>query len=144
MAIVWRTIQLLLVSFVMFGCGGQKPVTIGAESGRLSACPKSPNCVNSFADASDKRHTIAVLKGSLADAKAALLMLPRVEVVTETEVYLHAQVTSFLIRYVDDVEFLFDAEQQVVHVRSASRTGHSDFGVNRRRVEAIRVAMPSP
>jgi len=54
--------------------------------------------------------------------------------------YLHAEARSLLFRFVDDVEFLFDADKQVIHVRSASRTGYSDLGVNRRRVERIRRA----
>jgi uncharacterized protein (DUF1499 family) len=57
---------------------------------------------------------------------------------TVQERYIHAEFTSFLFRFVDDVEFLLDDGSKTIHVRSASRVGYSDLGVNRRRVEAIR------
>ena len=56
----------------------------------------------------------------------------------EDESYLHYEFTSLLLRFVDDVEFLFDDETKTVHFRSASRTGYGDFGVNRKRMEEIR------
>ena len=64
--------------------------------------------------------------------------LPRTRLVEEDEVYLHYEFTSLVLRFVDDVEFLFDDETKTIHFRSASRTGYSDFGVNRRRMEEIR------
>jgi uncharacterized protein (DUF1499 family) len=42
------------------------------------------------------------------------------------------------MRFVDDVEFLFDDTNKKIHVRSASRVGYSDMGVNRKRVEELR------
>ena len=53
------------------------------------------------------------------------------------EAYLHYEFTSLLLRFVDDVEFLFDEATKTVHFRSASRTGYSDLGVNRRRMEQM-------
>jgi uncharacterized protein (DUF1499 family) len=64
--------------------------------------------------------------------------MKRSEIVTAENNYIHATFTSFLFRFVDDVEFSFDDETKVINVRSASRTGYSDLGVNRRRVEEIR------
>lgn len=66
--------------------------------------------------------------------------MPRTRIVKEDGVYLHAEVRSFLFRFVDDLEFLIDTEQSLIHMRSASRTGYSDLGVNRRRVEHVRKA----
>ena len=65
---------------------------------------------------------------------------PRITIVREEEGYMHAEARSLLFRFVDDVEFLLDADNRLIHVRSASRTGYSDLGVNRRRVERIRTA----
>jgi uncharacterized protein (DUF1499 family) len=69
-------------------------------------------------------------------------------VVARTESYLHAEFTSLFFRFVDDVEFLVDDAAKVIHVRSASRLGRSDLGVNRKRVERIRArwreATPAP
>jgi uncharacterized protein (DUF1499 family) len=64
--------------------------------------------------------------------------LPRTKLVQEDDGYLHYEFTSLLLRFVDDVEFLFDDETKTIHFRSASRTGYGDFGVNRRRMEDIR------
>jgi uncharacterized protein (DUF1499 family) len=65
--------------------------------------------------------------------------LPRTTVVTETDAYLYVEFTSALFRFVDDVEFFADGNAKLIHVRSASRLGKSDLGVNRKRIEAIRV-----
>ena len=67
-----------------------------------------------------------------------LTTLPRTKLVEEDEMYLHYEFTSLLLRFVDDVEFLFDDESKTVHFRSASRTGYSDLGVNRQRMEQVR------
>lgn len=72
--------------------------------------------------------------------KSALANEKRITIVTEQDAYLHIEARSLIFRFVDDVEFLIDSGQQRVQVRSASRTGYSDLGVNRRRVERIRRA----
>jgi len=108
----------------------------------LSPCPSSPNCVST--QATDETHAIAPFwyKKSRADAKAALkamiATLPRTRLVGEDESYLHYEFTSLLLRFVDDVEFLFDEATKTVHFRSASRVGYSDLGVNRKRMEQVR------
>ena len=70
--------------------------------------------------------------------KAIVAGLPRTNLVEETEVSLRYEFTSALLRFVDDVEFVFDEDHRTIHFRSASRTGYSDLGVNRRRMEDIR------
>ena len=110
----------------------------------LPACPDSPNCVSTLAPAQDSRHAIAPYRfsRSKSDAKAVLKTviagLPRTRLVEEEETYLHYEFTSLLLRFIDDVEFLFDDEAKAIHFRSASRTGYGDLGVNRRRMEDIR------
>lgn len=64
--------------------------------------------------------------------------MKRARIVAAEERYIHAAFTSALFRFVDDVEFFLDEGTRTIHVRSASRVGYSDFGVNRRRVEEIR------
>ena len=66
--------------------------------------------------------------------------MPRSKIVTVEASYLHVEFRSAFFRFVDDVEFLIDTEDQVIHFRSASRVGYSDLGVNRRRMERIREA----
>jgi uncharacterized protein (DUF1499 family) len=110
---------------------------------RLKACPASPNCVLST-PAADEKHRIAPFPftGTSADAlarvKAAALSFPRTAVVEEQPGYLKMTFTSAFFRFVDDVEFEVDESAKVVNVRSASRVGRSDLGVNRKRVESIR------
>jgi len=61
-------------------------------------------------------------------------------VVTAADTYIHAEFTSAVFRFVDDVEFQIDPDTRLVHFRSASRVGRSDLGVNRERMEALRAA----
>jgi uncharacterized protein (DUF1499 family) len=74
----------------------------------------------------------------MALLKTMIAALPRTKLVEEDETYLHYEFTSLLLRFVDDVEFLFDDETKTIHFRSASRSGYGDLGVNRRRMEDIR------
>ncbi|MGH7180440.1 MAG: DUF1499 domain-containing protein [Nitrospiraceae bacterium] len=108
----------------------------------LAPCPSSPNCVST--QAQDEGHSIAPFhyRKSRAEAKEALKevirSLPRTKLVQEDESFLHYEFTSLLLRFVDDVEFLFDDEAKAIHFRSASRTGYGDLGVNRARMEQVR------
>lgn len=131
----------LVLSVSMLGCSGSRPADLGLkEDGRLRPCPSSPNCVSSLSD-EDEAHRLEPLRGTLDDVRNALQRMERVEIITDNETYLHAEFTSRLMGFVDDVEFSFAAEEGVVHVRSASRLGYSDMGVNRKRVEAIRALL---
>lgn len=127
----------------LLGCAGTRPSDLGISSGSLAPCPSSPNCVSSAASGD---HAIDgfQLTGSPAEAWPAIreevAKLPGTEVISETENYLHAESTSSLMRYVDDLELHLQADGTVA-VRSASRVGHSDMGVNRERVEQLRAAL---
>lgn len=133
---------LMIVGLLtLISCAGDRPTTLGAQNGELAACPDSPNCVSSFEQR--ESHAIAPLTGNLAAVRAALAEMPRAVIVTDENNYIHAEFTSRLMGFVDDVEFLADPASGQVHVRSASRLGHSDLGVNRDRVEAIRALMAS-
>jgi len=133
---------LLLPAVLLVGCQGTRPANLGARDGRLLPCPSTPNCVSS--QATDEEHRVAPLaySGALDEAmnrlKEIVRSLPRTAVITDTGAYLHVEFTSALFRFVDDVEFLADNGAKVIHVRSASRLGTSDMGVNRKRIELIR------
>lgn len=111
----------------------------------LKPCPDKPNCVCS--KATDARHAIEPLRlaAPAHEAWRALLDVlaswPRIRLVEQNDNYLHAEARSLIFRFVDDLECLMDAGAGVIHVRSASRTGHGDMGVNRKRVEALRGAL---
>jgi uncharacterized protein (DUF1499 family) len=114
----------------------KRPHNLGVRDGRLAPCKRSPNCVSSQASPSDVEHYIAPIRGSMVAARDAVIAMPRSTIVEDKGDYLYAEFRSRLLRYVDDVELFFDG--QVIHVRSCSRLGRRDFGVNRTRVEALR------
>lgn len=120
---------------------GKRPQNLGYATGRLAPCKASPNCVSSQTDPKDEEHYIApiALKGdAIAAVRKAVESLPRTTVVQVEPDYLYAEFRSKLLGFVDDVEFLADRAKGVVHVRSASRLGRRDFGVNRERIEQLR------
>lgn len=118
----------------MFSSG--RPDQLGVRDGKLAPCKRSPNCVSSQANPSDVEHYIAPIHGTMDAVRAALRAEPRVTVMRDEADYLHAEFRTRLMRFVDDVEFFFDGH--VIQVRSCSRLGRRDFGVNRRRIEALR------
>ena len=123
---------------------GKRPDNLGVNNGKLASCPKSPNCVSSQTEPADTVHYIEALtytstpQEALTKLKAVIESLPRTTIITETDNYLYAEFKSALMGYVDDVEFYIDRDTQKIHVRSASRLGQSDLGVNRKRIETIR------
>ncbi|HZO04529.1 MAG TPA: DUF1499 domain-containing protein [Burkholderiales bacterium] len=114
----------------------RRPTNLGVKNGYLAPCKRTPNCVSSQADASDREHYIAPLKASMEEVRRAVESLPRTRIVLAQSNYLYAEFRSKLLGYVDDVEFFFDGA--AVQVRSASRLGRRDFGVNRARIEQLR------
>ncbi|TGK19660.1 DUF1499 domain-containing protein [Leptospira stimsonii] len=144
--------SLILISiFLSFlvQCNGTRPTTLGVQNGKLGVCPQTPNCVSSFVPESDAEHAIKPLsyKGTPEEGKTKLKTaigeIARTKIVKEDSNYLYVEFTSLIWRYIDDVEFLFDPNSPLIHVRSASRLGKSDFGVNRKRIETIREKLNS-
>ena len=124
---------------------GKPSHTPGISAGRLAACPARPNCVCS--DASDPPHAISALilstphERAWEAARSAVLSLPRTQIVSESKGYLHAECRSGVFGFVDDLELHLRPQSDSIAVRSASRLGYSDFGVNRKRVESLRAAL---
>lgn len=120
---------------------GKPPNDIGLRDGRLKPCPETPNCVGSQ-DAGGSAIAPIAFRGEPDAAWRRLVAvasaLPRTRVIQQDERYLRVEATSRIFGFVDDVEFLLDPDKRVIHVRSASRVGHSDLGVNRKRIEQIR------
>jgi uncharacterized protein (DUF1499 family) len=124
----------------MFNFSGKKPDNLGVNNGKLAACPGSPNCVNS--QSNDAQSKIAPLPSvAISRIQEVIESMERAKVIEATDRYLYAEFTSKLMGYVDDVEFYLDNSANVVHVRSASRLGKSDLGVNRQRIEEIRAKL---
>lgn len=139
-----RTQLLMGVMMLMIftGCSGSKPDTIGVSDNRLAACPDSPNCVSSDAQDEKQRVLPFFLVSNTAEKWAEVIdvigTLPRTTLITQTDRYLHAECKSRIFRFVDDLELLMNPESGEISIRSASRVGYSDMGVNRKRVESLR------
>lgn len=148
--VVLSLVVLLPVAFLALrSLTAQPPADLGPRNGRLAPCPSTPNCVSSFADPADAEHSIDPFRPAPGESATELLdrlaeeieARPRTAIVSRDGGYLHATFTTRVFRFTDDLELLADPGAGVVHVRSASRVGHSDLGVNRDRVEALRAAL---
>ncbi|HYF57404.1 MAG TPA: DUF1499 domain-containing protein [Burkholderiaceae bacterium] len=143
------TIALLVVVFGGAQAGllaGKRPARLGVVDGQL--LPVRTQLTNAVSSAaSTEYHRIAPLEtgddpaGAFARLRAVVASTPGARIVEERPGYLYAEYESTWLKFVDDVEFLLDAPDRVVHVRSASRFGRKDFGVNRARIEAIRARL---
>lgn len=137
-------VGLFLILLAVRSAMAKRPENLGLVDGHLRPCPDSPNCV--CTEATDAGHKIAplVFEGSPADAmvrlKRVVEQMPRTKIVSENGNYLHAEFTSLIFRFVDDVEFVVEPDRKRIQFRSASRTGYSDLGANRKRMEMIRRA----
>jgi uncharacterized protein (DUF1499 family) len=128
---------------------GHQPADIGVREGRLKPPSRTPNSVSSQADLYPEHPMreyahIAALPGSgsasasIARVRVVVERMPGAMVAEQRDDYLYAQFETPALRFIDDVEFWYDPAAQAIAVRSASRIGRKDFGVNRARIEAIR------
>ncbi len=124
-----------------------RPENLGVREGRLAPCPSYPACVSSQAPPEDEAHHIAPITytGSLEEARARIIAilegLERTTIITVSDNYVYAESVTAGLRYTDDVEFYFDNDRKIIHVRSSARVPYYDFEVNRQRVERIRAAL---
>ena len=146
MWIVPLAIAFALLLFVVLMAGlsvasWQKPDNLGVKNGKLAPCPDTPNCVSSQATDDDHRMEPLHFTDAPGMAWARLVRLvsglPRAHVADAGVDYMHVEFSSAIFRFVDDVEFWMDEENQVIHFRSASRVGRGDLGANRARMEQI-------
>lgn len=139
--IVALLIGVGFIAYIWMAIQSQKePDTLGLQQGLLRPCPDSPNCVCSEAFSQvDKEHAIKPVQAGETTwerLKSRIIELGGV-IKQDDGHYLHATFTSSLFHFVDDVELRLDSEHGLIQIRSASRVGRSDFGVNRKRVEQI-------
>jgi uncharacterized protein (DUF1499 family) len=134
----------LIVYIAMAVQSQKKPEDIGLQQGMLRPCPDSPNCVCSEEHCqSSEQHAVEPIKASYGVWKKLTTTIIKQGGVIQQDngCYLHATFTSHIFRYIDDVELRLDADQGLIHIRSASRVGRSDFGINRKRLERIMQAL---
>ena len=133
---------LAFLGTLIWARSSSRPGTLGINNGGLSPCPDSPNCVSSRS--SNPEQFIAQFSYDISTEQAQLQLvhilqkMPRANVVTNTPGYIYVESRSMIFGFIDDTEFLFDEEKMVIHIRSSSRLGYSDMGVNRSRIEKIR------
>ena len=124
----------------MFNFAGTRPNNLGVSDGKLTPCPGTPNCVNSQSEAPQSK--IEPLPAvSISELQKVVEGMERTTIIESTDNYLYAEFKTKLMGFVDDVEFYLDRQENVIHVRSASRLGKSDLGLNRQRVEEIRAKL---
>lgn len=123
---------------------GVRPDNLGVSDGKLAGCPATPNCVVS--QGADEEHVIApiVYTGDRETARKNLIdiigVVPRAKIIEQSDDYILVESESRLMGFRDDTEFYLPEGEKVIHARAAARMGESDLGVNRRRIEQIRLA----
>ena len=154
----WLMVGLLVLALAAMAAGqvgllqGKVPNDLGVHQGKLKPPSATANSVSSqaalYPDHPQRRYAdIAplALRGdgpaTLARLQHVVAAMPGARIVDSTPDYLYAQYTTSIMQFVDDVEFWYDPKAQAIQVRSASRVGESDLGVNRKRVEAVRQAL---
>ena len=155
MIIKWGLIIIALVIITGLIVGqlgllkGSPPTDLGIHDGRLKPPSSTPNSVSSqaslYPDHPQRAYAEIAPLPLKGDARATLDRIASIiesmeggKIVKREPGYIYAQFTTRLMKYVDDVEFWYDPSAKVIQVRSASRLGSSDLGVNRKRIEAIR------
>jgi len=129
------------IFFLAAACASTDTVKIGVQDGRLKPCPNAPKCVSTQSE--DARHRMEPIpySGSLEEARERILSIVRgmetSRVVTVEPRYLYVQFKSKVFGFIDDVEFYFDEERNLIHFRSSARFGYYDWKVNRRRMEYV-------
>lgn len=143
--ILFVIVLLLLaiaIYFFILGARSKSGEAPGLSAGELAQCGSKPNCVCS--EHNDKNDFYIEPLAFKPEAEDPLAIMRAViheaggVVVDETDGYLATTFTSGTFRFVDDVEIRLDEDNSVLHIRSASRVGHSDMGANRKRVEQLR------
>ena len=135
-------VALILVTFVSLTVRSKRPNNLGLKNGQFALCPQRDNCVSS--QSTVKKHQIFPIQATgnseavLRRLSNAIESLSGSKIVESTETYIHAEFTSRVFRFVDDLECYYNKEKDIIEIRSASRIGYTDFGTNRSRVEKLR------
>lgn len=129
-----------LVFLAMLAARSRRAPRLEPRDGRLKQCARTSNCVNT----QDVGGGVEPLRftdspeSAWRRLRAAVAGLPRITVLAESDGYLRVEAASAIYGFRDDLEALLDAEASVIHLRSASRVGLRDRGINARRVERVR------
>jgi len=154
LGIIFILLPLLVLAAGQFGwLAGRAPTELGVRDGKLKPPSRTDNSVSSQAtlwpegEHASRYAQIAPLatgdnsSAAMGRLRTLLAAWPGARVVEDRSDYLRVEFMTPWLRFVDDAEFWLDPANNVIHVRSASRLGRKDFGVNRRRIEAIRAQL---
>ncbi len=131
-----------LIYFFYLGYQSQTGNAKGLVNGKLSPCSKKPNCICTEYPADKNHFTDAISYSTLnIDKLKKIILASGGIIISQEENYIAATYTSLIFRYVDDFEIRIDKENKLIHIRSASRVGHSDMGANLKRVEKFKRLM---
>jgi uncharacterized protein (DUF1499 family) len=129
----------------VFSFSGTRPSDLGIKNSRFAPCPSSPNCVSSDAgDAVQQTRAFTLImpaSEAWTTVRQVVAGQARTKILTESDNYLYAECSSAFFGFVDDLELHLRPLQNSIAVRSASRLGYGDFGVNRKRVENLRTEL---
>lgn len=145
----WPVFLLVFVgiAFIFVWANKAPPAPeLGVKGGLLTPPPNRANTVSSQSLESERRVAPFSIPQGLDDARAvigeAAMKLPRTKLVSESDNYLRYECATAVMRFVDDLELYFNEQEKLVHIRSGSRVGYWDMGVNRKRVEELRSLLP--
>jgi uncharacterized protein (DUF1499 family) len=135
--LITRVAAMLGATLLLGACSTPQ---LGVSSGKFQACSFAPHCVSSTE--SDPQKYIAPIEVNTAQEwqrlQALVLAMPRTEIAVRDVNYLHAVTSTDIMGYKDDVELLYTPAKNAVDIRSSSRVGYYDFGINRARLEQLR------
>lgn len=136
---------LLLAASVLSGCSGERPDDLGVRMGTLAPCPGTPNCVHTGLRHPEGTEPMFLAGRVMPDEmmpslRSVVESMPRTTIVEEADFYIRAEARSLIFRFVDDLELYVTPDRELI-VRSASRLGEGDMGVNARRVEELRARL---
>ncbi|MFT7405994.1 DUF1499 domain-containing protein [Zhongshania sp.] len=135
--LITRVAAMLGATLLLGACSTPQ---LGVSSGKFQACSFAPHCVSSTE--SDPKKYIAPIEVNTAQEwqrlQALVLAMPRTKIAVREVNYLHAVTSTDIMGYKDDVELLYTPAKNAVDIRSSSRVGYYDFGINRARLEQLR------
>ena len=146
--LVMSILGIVLVILVGLSVQSQSGTAVGIVDGKLAVCPNKPNCVSSESNV-PLTHSFSAIKLKHLNSSQPMLTLKKyllsmgATLVVDEEYYIAVTFSSSILRFVDDLELRLDDENQLVHIRSDSRVGHSDNGVNLSRVLKLKKLIES-
>ena len=138
------TIKTILVATILFFSGCSKPPMVPENSRSLSPCGNLPNCVNSESGRGlQSSKPVKANAEQWAMLKAWIRQQKDWQIIVEDESFIQAVVSTPVLKFKDDIQLLYLAESNLIHLRSSSRLGLSDLGTNANRVEKLRILVSS-